>query len=71
MSKPEREEMNRRNTEIRRVKEFLEQSKSMKKDGFLNDLILTSGIIEMYEDKYRKLLHLEGTNPHPYPEERI
>ena len=71
MSKPEREEMRTRNSELKRIKDFIEQSKSMKKDGFLDNLILTSGIIEMYEDKYRRLLHLEGTNPHPYPEERL
>ena len=71
MSKPEREKMRTRNSELKRIKDFIEQSKSMKKDGFLDNLILTSGIIEMYEDKYRRLLHLEGTNPHPYPEERI
>ena len=71
MSKPEREEMRTKNSELKRIKDFIEQSKSMKKDGFLDNLILTSGIIEMYEDKYRRLLHLEGTNPHPYPEERI
>ena len=71
MSKPEREKMRTRNSELKRIKDFIEQSKSMKTDGFLDNLILTSGIIEMYEDKYRRLLHLEGTNPHPYPEERI
>ena len=43
----------------------------MKKDGWLNELIVTSGVLKDYEDKYRKLLHLEGTNPHPYPEERL
>ena len=63
--------MRTKNSELKRIKDFIEQSKSMKKDGFLDNLILTSGIIEMYEDKYRRLLHLEGTNPHPYPEERI
>ncbi len=43
----------------------------MKNDGFLGNLIVSSEIMKMYEDKYRKLLHLEGTSPHPYPEERL
>ena len=55
---------------LRELKGFLEQHKTMKNMVFGN-LIVSSGIMEMYEDKYRKLLHLEGTSPHPYPEERL
>ena len=63
--------MTNRNTEITRIREFINIHKTMKKDGWLNELIVSSGVLELYEDKYRKLLHLEGTNPHPYPEERL
>ena len=63
--------MNKRKTEIYRIQEFLKQTRDMKNDGFLGQLIITSGIHKYYEDKLRKLMVVEGTNPHPYPEERL
>ena len=63
--------MNRRNTEITRVKEFINIHKTMKKDGWLNELIVSSGVLELYEDKYRKLMFEIGTSKHPHPEERL
>lgn len=64
-------EMQKRDSEIKRIQEFLKQIRDLKKDGFLRQLIITSGILKLYEDKYRKLMVEIGTSNHPFPEERL
>tara|TARA_B100000242_G_C42695820_1_gene325634 strand:- start:274 stop:465 length:192 start_codon:yes stop_codon:yes gene_type:complete len=63
--------MRTRKSQIKRIKEFIDMQKDMKNEGWLDKLIISSGIMKYYEDKYRELLYTEGTNPHPYPEERL
>ena len=56
-------------SQLKRVKYFLEQHKTLK--PWLKDIIITSGILKLYEDKYRKLMFEHGTSKHPFPEERL
>ena len=58
-----------RRSELKRVKYFLDQHKDMM--PWLRDLMVTSGIVKLYEDKYRKLMFEQGTSKHPFPEERL
>ena len=58
-----------RRSELKRVKDFLNQHKDMM--PWLRDLMVTSGIVKLYEDKYRKLMFEHGTSKHPFPEERL
>ena len=58
-----------RTSELKRVKDFLNQHKDI--IPWLRDLIVTSGVKKIYEDKYRKLMFEIGTSKHPYPEERL
>ena len=58
-----------RTSQLKRVKYFLDQHKDMM--PWLRDLMVTSGIVKLYEDKYRKLMFEHGTSKHPFPEERL
>ena len=35
------------------------------------NLIVTSGVKKLYDDKYRELMFEYGTSKHPHPEERL
>ena len=59
----------KRTSELKRVKDFLDQHKDI--IPWLRDLIVTSGVKKIYEDKYRKMMFEIGTSKHPYPEERL
>ena len=59
----------KRTSELKRVKDFLDQHRDL--IPWLKDLIVTSGVKELYEDKYRKMMFEIGTSKHPYPEERL
>lgn len=59
----------KRRSELKRVKDFLDQQRTI--IPWLKDLIVTSGVKELYEDKYRKLMFEIGTSKHPHPEERL
>ena len=58
-----------RTSELKRIRNFLDQHRDL--IPWLKDLIVTSGVKELYEDKYRKLMFEIGTSKHPYPEERL
>ena len=58
-----------RTSELKRVKYFLDQHKDMM--PWLKDLMVTSGMKKLYEDKYRELMFEHGTSKHPHPEERL
>ena len=58
-----------RTSQLKRVKYFLDQHKDMM--PWLRDLMVTSGVKELYEDKYRKLMFEHGTSKHPFVEERL
>ena len=58
-----------RTSELKRIRDFLEQQRTI--IPWLKDLIVTSGVKELYEDKYRKLMFEIGTSKHPHPEERL
>ena len=59
----------KRRSELKRVKDFLDQHKQL--IPWMKELVVTSGILKMYEDKYRKMMFEIGTSKHPYPEERL
>ena len=58
-----------RTSELKRIRDFLEQQRTI--IPWLKDLVITSGVKELYEDKYRKLMFEHGTSKHPFPEERL
>lgn len=58
-----------RRSELKRVKDFLNQHKDMM--PWIRDLIVTSGVKKLYDDKYRELMFEHGTSKHPHPEERL
>ena len=58
-----------RTSELKRIRNFLDQHRDL--IPWLKDLIVTSGVKELYEDKYRKMMFEIGTSNHPYPEERL
>lgn len=58
-----------RRSELKRVKDFLNQHKDMM--PWIRDLIVTSGVKKLYDDKYRELMFEYGTSKHPHPEERL
>ena len=58
-----------RRSELKRVKDFLNQHKDMM--PWIRDLIVTSGVKKLYDDKNRELMFEHGTSKHPFPEERL
>ena len=58
-----------RTSELKRIRNFLDQHRDL--IPWLKDLIVTSGIKELYEDKYRKLMFEHVTSKHPFVEERL
>ena len=58
-----------RTSQLKRVKYFLDQQRDL--ISWIKDLIVTSGVKELYEDKYRKLMFEHGTSKHPFVEERL
>ena len=58
-----------RTSELKRIRNFLDQQRDL--IPWLKDLIVTSGVKELYEDKYRKLMFEHGTSKHPFVEERL